>query len=222
MNTGGDKMDVIKNGMRLKYDRSKIRNAIIQAYNQITYPDFDEVDVAVDEIEDLIWNCAGKQDFIEIDKVENLVMSVLYRELPQVAREYSSYKIKKEQAIKNPTEIEKVLFVSPEIALENGNKDANFTHIKNAYLAEIPSKEFMREMLPKECLAAHDKGAVYFHDMAYSGRPMSNCCLLNLEELFKGCKINGVWIEEPKSFRTACTVATQVLTHATNMQYGLR
>lgn len=148
-------------------------------------------------------------------------MSVLYREAPpQVAREYSSYKVKKEKALTNPTEIEKVLFVSPEIAQENGNKNPNLTHIKSAYLAEIPSKEFMREMLPKDCLEAHDKGAVYFHDMAYSARPMSNCCLLNLEELFKGCEINGIWIEKPKSFRTACTVATQVLTHSTNLQFG--
>lgn len=147
-------------------------------------------------------------------------MSVLYREAPQVAREYSSYKIKKEQSTINPTKIEEVLFVSPEISHENGNKNPHLTHIKNAYLAEIPSKDFMRELLPKECLEAHDKGIVYFHDMAYSARPMSNCCLFNLEELFKGCEINGVWIETPKSFHTACTVASQALSHATNMQYG--
>ncbi len=147
-------------------------------------------------------------------------MSVLYKRVPNVAREFSSYKIKKEKAYKNPSEIEKVLFVSPEIAQENGNKNASLTHIKNAYLAEIPSRELMRELLPKDCLVAHDKGAVYFHDMAYSARSMSNCCLLNLEELFKGCEINGIWIDTPKSFRTACTVATQILTHATSQQYG--
>jgi len=202
-------LEVIKeDGLIQKYDRNKIRNAIIQSYNQVTYPNFKEIDTIVDEIEDLIWFYA-KDNKIENNRIENLVMSVLYREAPpQVAREYSSYKVKKEKALTNPTEIEKVLFVSPEIAQENGNKNPNLTHIKSAYLAEIPSKEFMREMLPKDCLEAHDKGAVYFHDMAYSARPMSNCCLLNLEELFKGCEINGIWIEKPKSFRTACTVAT--------------
>ena len=201
-------MQVLKGDKSYLYDKGKIRNAIIQAYNQICFPNFEEIDILVDEIEDLIFTECGEGDEIEVEKIENMVMSVLYRESPAAAREYSSYKIKKEKALKNPSEIEKVLFVNPEIAQENGNKNPNLTHIKSAYLAEIPSKDFMREMLPKECLAAHDKGAVYFHDMAYSGRSMSNCCLLNLEELFKGCEINGIWVETPKSFRTACTVST--------------
>lgn len=66
----------------------------------------------------------------------------------------------------------------------------------------------MREQLPADCLDAHDRGVVYFHDMAYSARPMHNCDLLDLETLLTGCEINGIWIETPKSFRTACTVVT--------------
>jgi ribonucleoside-triphosphate reductase len=126
----------------------------------------------------------------------------------------------KERANKNPTPIEEVLFVSPEVEHENGNKNPHLVHIKNAYLAEIPSKEMMRKLLPDECVKAHDKGIVYFHDMAYSAREMFNCCLYNLEEVFKGCSINGIYIETPKSFRTACTVASQALSHATSCQYG--
>jgi ribonucleoside-triphosphate reductase len=147
-------------------------------------------------------------------------MSYLYRELPEVAREYSKYKMDKERATKNPSEIEKVLFVSPEIEHENGNKNPHLVHIKNAYLAEIPSKEMMRQLLPRDCLDAHDRCVVKFHDMSYSAREMFNCCLYNLEEIFKGCSINGIYIETPKSFKTACTVASQALSHATSCQYG--
>lgn len=215
-------MGVQKGNKIYPYERNKIKNAIIQAYNQICYPDFEEIEIIVDEIEDLIFTYCETKEIkdIDIEIIENLIMSVLFRERPDVAREYSSYKIKKEKAYQNPNEIEKVLFVSPEIALENGNKDPNLSHIKNAYLAEIPAREFMREQLPKDCLEAHDRGVVYFHDMAYAGRPLHNCDNLNLEELFKGCEINGIWIETPKSFKTACTVATQILTHATSQQYG--
>ena len=209
-------MRVKKKSGICEFERNKIRNAIIQAYNKISLPDFDEIDRIVNSIEKEL---QGKEE-VEVEEIENLVMSILYKKKPEVAREYSSYKIKKEQSSKNPTEIEKVLFVSPEIAQENGNKDPSLTHIKNAYLAEIPSKELMRKLLPKDCLEAHDRGVVYFHDMSYSARSMSNCCLFNLEELFKGCKINGVWIETPKSFYTACTISSQALSHATNMQYG--
>lgn len=213
-------MRVLKGTEQSDFSLVKIRNAIIQAANQVEYPDFKKIDFIVDELNDILWAEFGNEEPIPVEVIENYVMSLLYRELPEAAREYSSYKIEKERAAKNPTEIEKVLFVSPEVNLENGNKNANLTHIKNAYLAEIPSKELMRELLPRECLEAHDRGIVYFHDMAYSARSMTNCCLFNLEELFRGCEINGIWIETPKSFRTACTVATQALTHATSQQYG--
>lgn len=213
-------MEVIKNGITVAYDKNKIRNAIIQAYNQISYPNFDEIDTIVDEIEDLIWTSAV-DDKIEISKVENLVMSVLYREAPQAAREYSSYKIHKEQITKNPSEIDKVLYVSPEIDQENANKKAVLAHIKNAYLAEIPSKEEFRKVFPQACIEAHDRGVVYAHDSGYSIRPIHNCELLDLDYLLQnGCKINNTWVDKPHSFRVACTVATQILTHVTSNTYG--
>lgn len=182
-------------------------------------PDFKEIDEITDVIEEILQkkaidNCITKE------QIENVVMSVLYDKAPCAGRVYSSYKTNKEKAYKNPSDIEKVLFVSPEIKHENNNKNPELTHIQTSYLAEIPSRDFMRELLPPDCLEAHDRGVVYFHDLSYSARANLNCGLFNLEEIFKGCEINGVWIETPKSFRTACTVATQALTHVTSNQYG--
>lgn len=211
-------MYVCKGDKLVPFDRNRIRNAIIQSYNQIGLPDFDEINELVNDITNEINK--RNSDIIENTEIENLVMSYLYKKKPLAAREYSSYKMNKERASKNPTEIEKVLFVSPEIEHENGNKNPHLVHIKNAYLAEIPSKKMMRELLPKDCLDAHDRCVVKFHDMAYSAREMFNCCNWNLEEMFKGCKINGIYIETPKSFKTACTVASQALSHATSSQYG--
>lgn len=199
-------MKVKKKKGLFEYNPKKIRNAIIAANIQIGTPDFEVIDDLVDNINEEFIN--QNEEIIEVEEIENTVMSYLYRYLPEVARVYSSYKIDKERAKKNPTETEKVLYVDPDVALENGNKDPRLSHIQNAYLAEIPSKEMMKKLLPKDCWEAHEKGIVYFHDSAYSARPMMNCDLLNLEELFKGCKINGVWISTPKSFQTACTVAT--------------
>ena len=211
-------MYVKKGNNRELFDKNRIRNAIISAYNQIGMPDFKKIDSIVDDLVEEItdWN----EVLIDVKDIENIVMSYLYKELPLVAREYSGYKMNKERAEKNPSEIEKVLFVNPEIEHENGNKNPHLVHIKNAYLAEIPSKEMMMKLLPKECVEAHNKSIVYFHDSSYSAREMVNCCLYNLEELFNGCMINGVYIETPKSFQTACTVASQALSHATSCQYG--
>ena len=142
----------------VEFDKNKIRNAIIQAYNQIEMPNFKVIDNICNEIEEELLNY--NEEVIEIDEVENLVMSYLYRSLPNVAREYSSYKLERERINKNPTELEKVLYVKSEISQENANKNAELAHIKNAYLAEIPSKEAMRAALPKDSLEAHDRGVV--------------------------------------------------------------
>lgn len=211
-------MVVIKENEKEEFDLNRIRNAIIQAANQISYPDFDLIDVLTDKIYEKI--AIKQEDEIDVSEIENVVMSVLYDGAPDIARQYSSYKIEKERAKANPTEIEKVLFVHDDVKYENGNKNPNLVHIKNAYLAEIPSKEMMKKLLPKDCWDAHERSVVYFNDCSYSARNLLNCCLWNLEEMFKGCAINSTYIETPKSFRTACTVASQALTMATSSQYG--
>lgn len=213
-------IQVIKKDGKHKFERYKIRNAIIQAQNTFQLPDFDAIDEVVDDICDNIVDYVNKDNCIPVEDIENIVMSFLYAEMPETARAYSNYKIHKEYSKEHPTEIEKVLNVDDEVALENGNKDARLSYIQSAYLAEIPSREEFFRQIPKACKEAHDKGAIRLHDAAYSIRPMANCQLLNLEELFKGCKINTVWINPPKSFRTACTVATQILSQVTAMNYG--
>lgn len=214
-------MKVLKGIELSEFNLVKIRNAIIQAANQVEYPDFKKIDFIVDELNDILWAEFGNEEPIPVEVIENYVMSLLYRELPEAAREYSSYKIEKERAAKNPTEVEKVLSVKSEVSHENANKDAELAHIQNAYLAEIPSRAAMRKALPKDCLEAHDKGAVYFHDMAYSIRNVHNCELLNLNELLQnGFELGGRWICKPHSFLTACTIVTQILSHVTGNTYG--
>lgn len=214
-------MKVYKKGKSYDFNPLKIRNAILQAYNQIEFPDFEKVNSItrdiVNELSD--WN----EEVINVSDIENLVMSYLYKESPLAAREYSSYKMEKERITKNPTEIEKVFHSSDDVSSENANKDLTLSHIKNAYLAEIPSTEAMRKALPVNCLAAHDRRVVYFHDMAYSFRDMENCRLLDLDRLLhNGFELGGRWIETPKSFLTACTITTQILSHATGNSYGLK
>ena len=166
-------MIVIKENEKEEFDLNRIRNAIIQAANQISYPAFDLIDVLTDKIYEKI--IMKQEDEIDVSEIENVVMSVLYDGAPDIARQYSSYKIEKERAKEKPTEIEKVLFVHDDVKYENGNKNPNLVHIKNAYLAEIPSKEMMKKLLPKDCWDAHERSVVYFHDSSYSARSLLNC-----------------------------------------------
>ena len=48
-----------------------------------------------------------------------------------------------------------------------------------------------------------------------------NCCLINLEDMFQnGTAISGTMIETPKSFSTACNIATQIIAQVASSQYG--
>ena len=50
---------------------------------------------------------------------------------------------------------------------------------------------------------------------------MHNCCLVNLEDMLQnGTVISEVMIEKPKSFSTACNVATQCIAQIASSQYG--
>lgn len=48
-----------------------------------------------------------------------------------------------------------------------------------------------------------------------------NCDLLNLEDMLNnGTNISGTAIEKPKSFRTACNIATQIVAQVSSNQFG--
>jgi len=50
---------------------------------------------------------------------------------------------------------------------------------------------------------------------------MHNCCLVNLEDMLQnGTVISETMIEKPKSFSTACNVATQIIAQVASSQYG--
>ena len=78
-----------------------------------------------------------------------------------------------------------------------------------------------RKLLPTNIVQAHDEGILHYHDMDYAIQNIHNCCLINLEDMFEnGTVINDKLVETPKSFSTACTVATQIMAQVSSNQYG--
>jgi len=84
------------------------------------------------------------------------------------------------------------------------------------------SKDVTRRiLLPSVVQEAHDKGQIHFHDADYFIEHIFNCCLVNLEDMLQnGTCINKTLIEKPHSFRTACTIATQIIAVVASGQYG--
>ena len=84
------------------------------------------------------------------------------------------------------------------------------------------SKDITRRfLLPPEIVEAHESGVIHFHDSDYFAQHMHNCCLVNLEDMLQnGTVISDVMIEKPKSFSTACNIATQAVAQIASSQYG--
>jgi len=58
-------------------------------------------------------------------------------------------------------------------------------------------------------------------DADYFAQHMHNCCLVNLEDMLQnGTVISGTMIDPPKSFLTACNIATQAVAQIASSQYG--
>jgi anaerobic ribonucleoside-triphosphate reductase len=75
--------------------------------------------------------------------------------------------------------------------------------------------------LPEDIVEAHEKGLIHFHDADYFAQHMHNCCLVNLEDMLQnGTVISETGIDRPRSFSTACNIATQAIAQIASSQYG--
>ena len=106
---------------------------------------------------------------------------------------------------------------------ENSNKDGQLISTQRDLIAGIESRSYTeRHIMPTHLLNAHNEGLIHVHDTDYMiHRGIFNCQLINMKDMLQnGTVINGKKIRKPKSFQTACTVATQISLQVANGQYG--
>ena len=86
---------------------------------------------------------------------------------------------------------------------------------------EVSKDITKRFLLPEDIVEAHEKGLIHFHDADYFAQHMHNCCLVNLEDMLQnGTVISETGIDRPRSFSTACNIATQAIAQIASSQYG--
>ena len=109
-----------------------------------------------------------------------------------------------------------------ELKEENSNKNTMLASTQRDYIAgEISRDITQRVLLPQKIVDAHKNGIFHFHDMDYFIQPIHNCCLVNIKDMLEnGTVMNGKLIEEPKSFKVACIVMTQIIAIVGSNQYG--
>ena len=165
--------------------------------------------ITVEEIQDIV-----EKQLMEIGKFELAKQYIVYREKKNIVRAINT----------TDDEIKELIGGNSDYwNNENSNKNAKVVTTQRDYLAGITSTDISRRLLlPKDVVKAHDEGILHFHDMDYFGQnALNNCCLINLEDMLQnGTRMNGVMIEKPHRFLTACTIATQIILGVSSSQYG--
>ncbi len=157
------------------------------------------------------------------DKVEDALMGI---GRPKVARLYITYRYKHNEMRKMSNIDQKIAGVverdNEEVKQENSNKNPTVLSVQRDYMAGEWSRYYTnRYLLPEDIVEAHKEGIIHFHDADYFAQHMHNCCLVNLEDMLQnGTCISGTHIDTPKSFATACTVASQIVAQVASSQYG--
>ena len=165
-----------------------------------------------------------QQSIEEIQEiVENALMK--YNKF-ETAKRYIKYRYQKNLDRAHNTTDDQILstvnLTNEEVKQENANKNPTIIPTQRDYVAGLVSRDLTeRYLLPEDVVKAHKEGKIHFHDSDYFIQKSTNCCLVNLEDMLQnGTVINGVKIEKPHTFTTACTIMTQIMAIVASSQYG--
>ena len=221
-------MKIIKrSGSEATFTIDKIVGAIRKAndsvidYEKLTDDQIHEIAV---NVENACENMKRSPSVEEIqDMVENQLMN---KHAFTVARNYITYRYKRALVRKSNSTDEQILSLlecnNEEVKQENSNKNPTVNSVQRDYMAGEDSKDITKRfLLPEDIVEAHEKGLIHFHDADYFAQHMHNCCLVNLEDMLQnGTVISETMIDPPKSFSTACNIATQAIAQIASSQYG--
>lgn len=215
-----------RNGSEDLFDENKIVIALFKANdstirNKITKKQISEI---ADHIKSKVDETPHALNIEDIqDMVENELMKIRAFD---VARSYITYRYKRALARQHNTTDDKILSLiehnNEEVKQENSNKNPIVNSVQRDYMAGEVSKDLCKRVfLPGDIWEAHEDGLIHFHDADYFAQHMHNCCLVNLEDMLQnGTVISGTMIDKPKSFATACNIATQAIAQIASQQYG--
>lgn len=221
-------MKIIKrSGAEVTFDLEKITAAIVKANNSVSDGDKlgeDEIQTIAKVVAE---NCVEMKRSPSVEEIQDMVENQLMKyDAYAMARNYITYRYKRALIRKSNSTDEQILSLlecnNEEVKQENSNKNPTVNSVQRDYMAGEVSKDITKRfLLPEDIVDAHEQGILHFHDADYFAQHMHNCCLVNLEDMLQnGTVISETMIDTPKSFSTACNVATQCIAQIASSQYG--
>ena len=221
-------MKIIKrSGSEMLFDAEKITAAVRKANASV----IDYEKLTEKQIKENVANVENACEYMKhspsVEEIQDMVENQLMNQHAfTVARNYITYRYKRALVRKSNSTDEQILSLlecnNEEVKQENSNKNPTVNSVQRDYMAGEVSKDITKRfLLPDDIVEAHEKGLIHFHDADYFAQHMHNCCLVNLEDMLQnGTVISETMIDSPKSFSTACNVATQAIAQIASSQYG--
>ena len=221
-------MKIIKrSGEEKPFDVTKIENAIRKASQAVDYKDAlseGRIRLIAEEVAGV---CAARDRAMTVEEIQDVVETkIMEMGAREIAKKYITYRYKQSLLRQANTTDKQILSLiecnNEDVKQENSNKNPPINSVQRDYMAGEVSKDVSaRLLLPADVVQAHREGIIHFHDMDYYAQHMHNCDLVNLEDMLQnGTVISGTMIEKPKSFSTACNIATQIIAQVASNQYG--
>ena len=221
-------MKIIKrSGEEKAFDITKIENAIRKASQAVDYKDAlseGRIKLIAEEVAGV---CAARDRAMTVEEIQDVVETkIMEMGAREIAKKYITYRYKQSLLRQANTTDKQILSLiecnNEDVKQENSNKNPTINSVQRDYMAGEVSKDVSaRLLLPADIVQAHNEGIIHFHDMDYFAQHMHNCDLVNLEDMLQnGTVISGTMIEKPKSFSTACNIATQIIAQVASNQYG--
>ena len=221
-------MKIIKrSGEEKPFDVRKIENAIRKASQAVDYKDAlseGRIKLIAEEVSGV---CAARDRAMTVEEIQDVVETkIMEMGAYEIAKKYITYRYKQNLLRQANTTDKQILSLiecnNEDVKQENSNKNPTINSVQRDYMAGEVSKDVSaRLLLPADVVQAHREGIIHFHDMDYYAQHMHNCDLVNLEDMLQnGTVISGTMIEKPKSFSTACNIATQIIAQVASNQYG--
>ena len=221
-------MHIIKrSGEEKSFDITKIENAIRKASQAVDYKNAlseGRIKLIAEEVAGV---CEARDRAMTVEEIQDVVETkIMEMGAHEVAKKYITYRYKQNLLRQANTTDQQIMSLiesnNEDVKQENSNKNPRINSVQRDYMAGEVSKDVAaRLLLPADVVQAHKEGVIHFHDMDYYAQHMHNCDLVNLEDMLQnGTVISGTMIEKPKSFSTACNIATQIIAQVASNQYG--
>lgn len=215
-----------RDGRTEQFDERKVYNAVYQAALANSSLSITAERVADQVTEYIVKNLTENKSVSNIQKmIEDFLMS--NPKTHDIARTYIEYRHDRDKIREGNGKLYNDISgfleqTAEEFTRENANKPSNVVNTHRDLLAGILSKHIaLTQILPKNLSEWHTSGFGHIHDLDYLISPLTNCCLVNYQDMLEnGFHIGNAFIEKPKSIGVATTVLTQIIQAVASSQYG--